>query len=93
MSSITSNNDSEILARVIAPEQASLSTDAARSIIALGFREGDKRRMHALAEKSQQGNLTVEERTELDSYERVSCLLGILQSKARVSLENAKSVE
>jgi hypothetical protein len=49
--------------------------------------------MHALAEKAQAGSLTGAERAELDSYERIGCLLGMLQSKARISLNRASRSE
>jgi hypothetical protein len=45
--------------------------------------------MHELAEKARSGELTDEERLEADGYERVSSLLGILQSKARLSLKQS----
>ncbi len=93
MSFVTANNESDILTRVIEPDQPSLSADAANSILALGFSQQDNDRMHELAEKAQIGELTPEDRAELDSYERVGCLLGILQSKARVSLKKTTSAE
>lgn len=86
MSASHANNEAEILARVIVPEQPSLSHDAAKSILSLSFSQGDRDRMHQLAERAQEGELSTDDRAELDSYERVSSLLGVLQSKARVSL-------
>ncbi len=93
MSLTTANNEADILSRVIAPNQPSLSEDAARSILALGFGQPDRQRMDDLAEKAREGTLTPAERAELDGYERVGCLLGILQSKARQSLKRAASAE
>lgn len=91
MTPITANNEAEILARVIVPEQPSLSQDAAKSILSLSFSQGDRDRMHQLVERAQEGTLSLDERAELDSYERVGSLLGILQSKARVSLKRTTS--
>jgi hypothetical protein len=93
MSSTLANTEAEILSRVIVPDTPSLSPDAAQSILALSFGEQDQDRMHELAEKAQQGSLTAAERAELDSYERVGCLLGILQSKARCSLNKVSRPE
>ena len=45
--------------------------------------------MRMLAEKARAGTLSAEEREEADSFERISSLLGILQSRARVTLRNA----
>jgi hypothetical protein len=44
-----------------------------------------------LAEKAREGSLTPAEQGELESYERVGSLLGILQSKARTSLKKESS--
>ena len=54
-----------------------------------GFSDRQRQRMHELAEKARSGELTDEERLEADGYERVSSLLGILQSKARLSLKQS----
>lgn len=75
-----------ILSRVLRPSQGALSPEAARSILMLDFDPRDRERMHELAQKAQAGSLDQEEQQEIDSYERVSHLLGLLRSKARVSL-------
>ena len=49
--------------------------------------------MHYLAERSQDGALTKEEREELESYIHVSDLLAIMQSKARQFLKGVKTCE
>jgi hypothetical protein len=43
--------------------------------------------MNDLAEKARQGTLTDEERAQIESYERVGHMIGLLQSKARRSLK------
>lgn len=86
MISNTNNNEADILERIIVPAQPCLSPDAARSILSLSFSQMDRERMHELAEIAQAGTLSPDEQAELDSYERVGSLLGILQSKARISL-------
>ena len=47
--------------------------------------------MHELAVKAQDGVLTAEERAEIDAYEHVGCLLGIMHSLARQSLKRQKT--
>ena len=93
MSPTTINSEADILSRLIAPDQPSLSADAARSILSLAFADRDRDRMNVLAEKSRAGSLGPDEQSELESYERVGCLIGILKSKARVSLKNSASSE
>lgn len=64
----------------------SLTPQAAEGILALGFSEDQQTKMRTLAEKSRDGSLTTEEREEANSFERISSLLGILQSRARIVL-------
>jgi hypothetical protein len=64
-------------------DEARLTPAAAEGILALGFDQADKDRMHALAAKAREGALTPEEQAEVEAYSRVGSLLGILQSKAR----------
>ncbi|QDS90060.1 hypothetical protein EC9_42640 [Rosistilla ulvae] len=66
-----------------------LSPQAAEGILSLGFSEDQRRVMRLLAEKARAGELTEEEREQATSFERISSLLGILQSRARVALRNA----
>ena len=68
-----------------------MSREAAESVLKLGFSEFDQRRMEALAEKARRGSLTDEEHEEAESYERVSSLIGLLKSKARVSIKRHSS--
>ncbi len=64
-----------------------LSPKLAREILKLRFVREDDRRMHELAVKNQQGQLTRREKKELDSYIKVGDLVAILQSKARMLLK------
>jgi hypothetical protein len=82
-------SESEIFARIIAPEQEGLSLEAARSILALSFAPADLDRVDVLSEKARQGTLTAVEQEELDNYLRVGTFLAILQSKARLCLKRA----
>jgi hypothetical protein len=82
---------SSIWSRVVNPEQGNLSPEAARAILKLDFDADDHRRMDELSAKARQGNLTAEERAEMEEYLRVGSELAVLQSKARMSLQRAKS--
>ncbi len=79
----------EILARTIKPDEGNLPVDAARSILDFQLAQVDYDRVNELAAKARAGTLTTDERFELDEYERVSCLLELMQSKARLSLRLA----
>ncbi|TWT39260.1 hypothetical protein Enr8_09580 [Blastopirellula retiformator] len=47
--------------------------------------------MSLLAAKARSGELTQQERDEAESYERISSLLGILQSRARIAMTRTSS--
>ena len=68
---------------------ADMSPAAATAILSFGFSEQQKDRMRELAAKARDGSMTTDERDEAGSFERVSSLIGILQSKARISLKNS----
>src|ERR1700693_2658002 len=80
-------SEAAILNRVLEPDQATLSLQAARYFLALNFAPADKERMHQLSAKARAGTLTPDEQVEIDNYERVGHLLNIMQSKARRSLK------
>jgi hypothetical protein len=86
---MTSNTGTAILHRLIEPENDDLSPEAARSILRLNFPERDHRRVAMLSAKASAGTLTPDEQEELGEYLRVSDLLALLQSKARLSLRRA----
>ena len=82
----TADHGSEILVRTIRPEEGNLSVEAARSILSFQLSPVDRNRVNELASKAQADTLSDEERCELDEYERITCLLELMQSKARLSL-------
>ena len=82
-------NDAAIVGRLIKPDHGDFSPDTAREILSLQFDGDDKDRMHQLSLKAQQGTLTSDEQAEIESYRRVGYLLGVLWSKARLSLKRA----
>lgn len=68
-----------------------ISRSAAEDILTLGFSAEQKERMSLLAAKARSGELTRQERDEAESYERISSLLGILQSRARIAMTRTSS--
>jgi len=68
---------------------ADMSPAAAAAILSFGFSEQQEARMRDLASKARSGAMTADERAEADSFERVSSLIGMLQSKARISLKTS----
>lgn len=87
MSTSTETYDDTILTNL----SGTLSPQAAEGILSLGFSDEQRQTMKELAEKSRSGELTDEDREKATSFERISSLLGILQSRARVALRNAAS--
>jgi hypothetical protein len=80
------SSEMAILRRVVNMDQQVLSAEAARAILRLRFSASDKARINRLAGRNRRGKLTPEEEEELNNYIRVGQTLGILQSKARRSL-------
>jgi hypothetical protein len=64
-----------------------LSPAAARALLQFGFSERDHARMAELSTKARAGTLTPSEQEELDTFERLGCVLDILHSQARQALK------
>ena len=62
----TANREADIWARLLRSQKAELSTEAAEFLMAISFDEMDRRRMLELADRSEAGTLTADERTEFD---------------------------
>lgn len=90
---VAAPSQADILAQVIRPEESNMSKDAANAILKLTFSDAQRSRMESLAAKAREGGLSDEESVELENYERVNNLLGILKSKARRSLKDPKDSE
>jgi hypothetical protein len=86
----TTDRGAEILTRTIMPNEGNLPVEAARSILHFRLAQADYERVNELAAKARAGTLTAEERAELDEYERITCLVELMQSKARLSLKGEK---
>jgi hypothetical protein len=83
------HTEAELLRRVVDPQRAGWSAEAAKSILALGFSEADQSRATALAEKANAGTMTPEEQREMESYRWVGRFLELVKSRARLSLKSA----
>jgi hypothetical protein len=69
----------------------SISPTAARALLKLRFPPQDIARMQDLVAKSRRGDLTESESIEIDTFERMGCLLDILHSKARRVLRRRRT--
>jgi hypothetical protein len=79
-------NEVTILARILGNEDGQLSADFARYILSHEISERDKARMHDLAVRNQNDELTPAEKQEMFSFAKATTLLSILKSKARRTL-------
>ena len=83
-----SSTEAAILSRLIHPEQANLSDEAAQALLKLRLDSKDLDRLHELVTKNQDDALNDAEREELESYLRVSSFLDLMHAKVRVSLQH-----
>ena len=67
-----------ILARVLGNGQRPLPAEMARYILTLGFSDDDKARMHDLAVRNQNDELSAAEKEELFAYGKAGTLLSAL---------------
>jgi hypothetical protein len=87
------SSEAAILSRVIQTSKLTLPPEAARALLDLNFSEEDKRTMHKLAVKNQQGRLSEDEERELDSYVRIGRFLDLLSAKAAKLLKVPEAVK
>ena len=76
-----------ILNRLVKPDKADFTPEAAQAILQLDFDEQDRDRMRELAVKNQEGKLTNDETEELDGYRRIGYFVDLIRSKARMVLK------
>ena len=81
-----------IFVRLWETDDGKLPLPLARHIVKLGFPKADKDRMHELAVKNQQGQISALELEELDNYVQAGEILALLQSKARSTLKSRKGI-
>ena len=84
-----SSSEAAIVGRLIKPDHGDFSPEAARDLLSLQLSEEDQARMRELSLKAQEGTLTASEQAEVENDRRVGYWLGILWSKARLSLKRA----
>lgn len=80
------------LSRFLDPVASLLTPEVARRIVDFRADATTQARLDELAEKSTEGLLTAEERTEYEGYVRAIDLITILQLKARTVLESEEAV-
>ena len=78
-----------IWTRLLRPDRDDLTPEAARFFLGLSFDEHDRNRMHELAVKNQDGELSSAEEAELRDYRRVGMQLDILRARAQLSLQSS----
>jgi hypothetical protein len=86
----TKSSEVAIFGRLLNIDKNDISKDLARHLLTLGFEEEDQRRMADLAERNQQGKLSIDEQHELANYVKAGHLLALLHSKARKLLKQRK---
>lgn len=79
-------NEVTILARILGNDDGQLPADLARYLLGLQLSERDKARMHALAVRNQDDDLTPAEKEEMFAFGKAATLLSILKSRARRTL-------
>lgn len=85
------SHDVEILSRLFDVPPQELSREFAQFVLRVQFGGEDNDRMRELSQKARDGELTEAEQAEINSYERVGHVLGILKAKARVRELNCVS--
>lgn len=89
MGGIHAASEAAIVGRLMKPDQGDFSPEVARELLNLRFDEGDQARMRELSRKAQDGSLSPQEEEEIENYRRVGYWLGVLWSRARLSLKRA----
>ena len=90
MTQTLDKDEAAILSRALAPENATLSPQAAHSILAIELSDDDKTELRRLADLARDGSLSESEEAELESYRHVGRLLELMKSKARISLKDGE---
>ncbi len=89
MNPVASSQESEILARIVDPENPSFTAEVARSILELQFSDADVEEMNQLAAKASKGSLNDEESARLHGFLFVGGMVDLMHSKARLSLKKS----
>jgi hypothetical protein len=89
--SSVATSEAAILSRLFRPENDNLTIEAAEALLGIRFETADLTRMHELAVKNQDGQITADERNEMENYRRVGFLLDLMHSKARLALKKHRA--
>jgi hypothetical protein len=79
--------EAAILSRLVKPDRPDFRPEVAEAILQLELDPQDRNRLHELAVKNQDDQLTEAEKTELDGYRRIGYFVDLMRSKARLSLK------
>lgn len=85
--------DADIFSEIVASDQTRLEPEMSRAILRLKFSEAQNERMRELADKSNRGVLSEDDRQMIESFRRVGNLLALLQSNARLALRSDNSLQ
>jgi hypothetical protein len=77
------------LKRVVRPRLVNMTPEAATAILQLRLDDRDRDRMRELLNKNNQGILSAEEESELESYVTIGKFLDLMRAKAFGSLKKA----
>jgi hypothetical protein len=72
-------------------ERETMTPGLARQVLRITFSDEEESRIHHLMEKNRDGELTVDEEQELETYVQVWALLSTLHSRARQLLKRRSS--
>src|SRR5436190_17073489 len=92
-SQLPTTQEAAIWARLIQAQRDELAPQVAEYLLSIAFGESDRQRMEQLAERSEAGTLTPEERAELESYLHVGNLLAVMQSRARWLFNESRTTD
>ena len=85
----TTTTKAAIIGRLMKPDNGKFSPEAARELLSLRFGDEDQTKMREFSPKAQRGTLTDQEQVEVENDRRVGYWLGVLWSRARLSLKLA----
>ena len=91
MNNIAALTEADILSEIVAPGEPTLSQQFARAVLEVRFTDTATDRIRNLLQKKNAGTLAPAEQSNLDKYLRVGQFLDLMQAKARVSLQPARS--
>lgn len=85
---IESTSEADILARFLSGSRGEFTLSMARFIVACKISDADKARMHDLAERNQNDELSEIEKAEFHAYAQARTVISILKAQARQTLRH-----